>query len=58
MLKQYSHACLKLGQQSLSREDIPSALNYFEKSIDTPDNLGEKYHLLQAKAHINYRIGL
>ena len=54
VLKQYSHACLRLGQSALMQNDGRSALDYFEKSLNTPDSLGEKYHPLQAKAHINY----
>lgn len=58
VLKQYTYACLKLGQQALKADDPSSALQYFEQSIDTPDNLGEKYHPLQAVAHINYWKGM
>ncbi|MEL7121837.1 MAG: tetratricopeptide repeat protein, partial [Bacteroidota bacterium] len=54
VLKQYSYACLKLGQQAMEANDPATALSYFNKSLNTPDNLGEKYHPLQAVAHINY----
>jgi hypothetical protein len=30
------------------------AIEYFVKADQVPDNLGEKYHPLQSKAHINY----
>ncbi|UZR96858.1 DUF5107 domain-containing protein [Chondrinema litorale] len=58
VLKQYTYACLKLGQQALAKGDAKLAITYFEKSLNTPDNLGEKYHPLQAKAHINYWKGM
>jgi tetratricopeptide (TPR) repeat protein len=58
VLKQYSHACLKLGQNALAANDAMLALTYFERAIDTPDSLGEKYHPLQAVAHINYWKGV
>lgn len=58
VLKQYTHACLKLGEIALQEGDASTALVYFEKSLNTPDNLGEKYHPLQAVAHINYWKGM
>jgi tetratricopeptide (TPR) repeat protein len=54
VLKQYTDACLALGQEALKAGDADTALHYFIQSMDTPDNLGEKYHPLQAVAHINY----
>ena len=54
VLRQFTYACLKLGQQALKTGDADTALAWFLKSMDTPDNLGEKYHPLQAVAHINY----
>ncbi len=58
VLRQFTHACLKLGQIALHDGDARAALDYFEKSMNTPDNLGEKYHPLQAVAHINYWKGM
>ncbi|WP_221932452.1 DUF5107 domain-containing protein [Carboxylicivirga sp. M1479] len=58
VLRQYTYACLKLGQVALQQGDAETALTYFTKSMDTPDNLGEKYHPLQAVAHINYWKGM
>jgi tetratricopeptide (TPR) repeat protein len=58
VLKQFTHACLKLGQLALLKGHAQTALEYFEKSVNTPDNLGEKYHPLQAVAHINYWKGM
>lgn len=58
VLQQYSYACIKLGENELEKENSGEALKYFEKAENTPDNLGEKYHPLQAKAHINYWKGM
>ncbi len=58
VLRQYTSACLKLGQTALENGDAQKALEFFQKSLDTPDNLGEKYHPLQAVAHINYWKGM
>ncbi|MCD6565045.1 MAG: tetratricopeptide repeat protein, partial [Bacteroidales bacterium] len=58
VLRQFTHACLKLGQLELQNGNAKTALEYFRKSMNTPDNLGEKYHLLQAVAHINYWKGM
>lgn len=58
VLRQYTYSCLKLGQIALENGDAQTALEYFAKSFDTPDNLGEKYHPLQAIAHINYLKGM
>ncbi|NND08788.1 MAG: DUF5107 domain-containing protein [Saprospiraceae bacterium] len=54
VLRQYTYANLKLGEIALNSKEPQVALDYFRKSLDTPDNLGEKYHHLQANAHINY----
>ena len=37
---------------------LAAALEHAEKAFDTPENLGEAYHLLQAKADVNYLKGL
>ncbi len=58
VLKQFTHACLQLGQLALQQGDAKKALKYFDQSMNTPDNLGEKYHPLQAVAHINYWKGM
>jgi tetratricopeptide (TPR) repeat protein len=58
VLKQYTDACLALGQEALQAGDAEKALGFFNKSLNTPDNLGEKYHPLQAVAHINYWKGM
>ena len=57
VLKQYSQACIELGQSALDAGNPKEALKYFDLATDTPDNLGEKYHPLQAKAQINYLKG-
>lgn len=57
VLAQFTRACLIIGEQKLNTGDAANALAYFRKAMDTPQNLGEAYHLLQAKAHVNYWIG-
>ncbi|MDZ8119329.1 DUF5107 domain-containing protein [Pontiella agarivorans] len=54
VLKQYTTAMLLLGQAALKNGDAADALQYFERAMQAPDNLGEAYHLLQAKADVNY----
>ncbi|WP_346854644.1 DUF5107 domain-containing protein [uncultured Draconibacterium sp.] len=58
VLRQFTYACLKLGQLALQNGDAESALQYFNRSVNVPDNLGEKYHPLQAVAHINFWKGM
>lgn len=57
VLRQFTTAKLLLGRKALESGDAATALEHFEGAMDTPDSLGEKYHLLQAKADVNYWIG-
>ncbi|MEM1084638.1 MAG: DUF5107 domain-containing protein [Verrucomicrobiota bacterium] len=57
VLRQYTTARLLLGQQALDKADAEEALKQFTLAMDTPESLGEAYHLLQAKANVNYWIG-
>jgi tetratricopeptide (TPR) repeat protein len=57
VLRQYTSARLQLGQQALAAGDAAGALEHFALALDTPPNLGEAYHLLQAKADVNYWLG-
>ena len=57
VLRQYTTARLLLGQKALDAEKADLALDHFRLAMDTPENLGEAYHLLQAKADVNYWIG-
>ena len=57
VLKQYTRAHLALGFAALERGEYAAALAHADKSFDTPQNLGEAYHLLQAKADVNYLRG-
>ncbi|MBK1827322.1 DUF5107 domain-containing protein [Haloferula rosea] len=57
VLKQYTDARLLLGQQALENDDAPGAYEQFSLAMDTPESLGEAYHLLQAKADVNYWLG-
>ncbi len=54
VIRQYTYTCLKKGQNALASNDAEKALEYFNMAENTPDNLGEKYHPLQAKAHLKY----
>lgn len=54
VLKQYTQAHLALGQRALEVSDGERALEHFEVAMQPPQNLGEAYHLLQAKADVYY----
>jgi tetratricopeptide (TPR) repeat protein len=57
VLRQYTTARILLGQQALASGDAKAAHREFSLAMDTPESLGEAYHLLQAKANVNYWIG-
>ena len=57
VLKQYTGARLLLGRKALDRGDASAALVHFEGAMHPPENLGEAYHLLQAKADVSYWTG-
>jgi len=57
VLRQYTTARILLGRAALESDDPTTAHEHFSHAMDTPDSLGEKYHLLQAKADVNYWIG-
>ena len=54
VLRQFTTAHLLLGRRALETGQPEAALAHFSGAMDTPDSLGEKYHLLQAKADVNY----
>ena len=58
VLAQYTRAHLELGRASLASGDYAAALDHAERAFATPQNLGEAYHLLQAKADVNYLRGM
>ena len=58
VLKQYTRAHLELGRAALDNGDFSVALAHADRSFDTPQNLGEAYHLLQAKADVNWLRGM
>ena len=71
VLAQYTRAHLALGWAAVAgrppyrgadagraASPLAAALQHAEKAFDTPENLGEAYHLLQAKADVNYLKGL
>ena len=57
VLGQYTSARLLLGRRALQAGDATVALEHFQRALQPPDNLGEAYHLLQAKADVNYWTG-
>ncbi len=57
VLRQYTSARLLLGQSALKSGRAAEALEHFQLAMSPPQNLGEAYHLLQAKADVNYWTG-
>jgi tetratricopeptide (TPR) repeat protein len=57
VLRQYTTARLLLGREALAAGDAAKAHAHFTAAMAAPENLGEAYHLLQAKADVNYWIG-
>ncbi|MBK1875932.1 DUF5107 domain-containing protein [Pelagicoccus mobilis] len=58
VLRQYTTARLLIGQRALNTGDAEEALEQFELAMQPPQNLGEAYHLLQAKADVSYWTGM
>jgi tetratricopeptide (TPR) repeat protein len=58
VLRQFTTARILLGNQALAADDAAAALTHFTGAMETPANLGEAYHLFQAKADVNYWIGM
>ena len=58
VLRQFTTAHLLLGKLALEEGDPVTALAHFSGAMDTPESLGEAYHLLQAKADVNYWCGM
>jgi hypothetical protein len=57
VLGEFTKAHLLLGQVALENGEAGKAFEHFTGAMDTPESLGEAYHLLQAKADVNYWIG-
>ena len=57
VLRQFTTAHISLGREFLASGEAVAALRHFTGAMDTPESLGEAYHLLQAKADVNYWIG-
>lgn len=57
VLRQFTAAKLLLGRAALDGGDAATALAHFAGAMETPESLGEAYHLLQAKADVNYWLG-
>lgn len=54
VLRQFTTARILLGRMALEAGDAAAALDHFEGAMETPESLGEAYHLHQAKADVNY----
>jgi tetratricopeptide (TPR) repeat protein len=57
VLRQFTTAHILMGRKDLDAGNAESALAHFAAAMDTPESLGEAYHLLQAKADVNYWTG-
>ena len=58
VLRQYTSARILLGRRALGDGDADQALEHFQLAMQPPQNLGEAYHLLQAKADVSYWTGM
>ncbi|MGJ3243748.1 MAG: DUF5107 domain-containing protein [Opitutales bacterium] len=54
VLRQYTRARLLLGQEALEQGNAQQAFDHVDQALNTPDNLGEAYYPLQAKADVTY----
>ena len=57
VLRQFTSAKLLLGRDALEAGDAEAAREHFASAMRTPENLGEAYHPLQAKADVNHWLG-
>ena len=57
VLRQFTSARILSGRRALAAGDAAGALGHFTGAMDTPANLGEAYHLHQARADVNYWTG-
>jgi tetratricopeptide (TPR) repeat protein len=57
VLREYSAACLRLGQRALAAGSADEALRCFTRALHPPPSLGEAAHLLQARADVNHWLG-
>ena len=58
VLREYTAAHIALGREALAAGDAAAALAHFQGAMETPESLGEAYHLLQAKADVWYWSGM
>lgn len=54
VVEQYKRARIEIGKQLLNQDNAAEALEQFELALQPPENLGEAFHLLQAKADVCY----
>lgn len=57
VLREHKTARLLLGRRALADGNAADALVQFGLALESPPNLGEAHHLLQAKADANYWLG-
>jgi tetratricopeptide (TPR) repeat protein len=57
VLRQYTLACLRIGERKLELGSPEEALRTFELALRPPESLGEAPHLLQARADVHYWLG-
>lgn len=57
VLRQYTEAHLRLGRSTLEAGEPELALRHATLAFETPENLGEAYHLLQTKADVSFLRG-
>ena len=58
VLRQFTLAMIGLGNEQLDGGNPEAALEHFSQALDTPENLGEAYHLHQTRADVNYWMGI
>ena len=58
VLSQFTRAHLLLGQKDLDNGNPRSALDHFESCLQPPESLGEAWHLLANRSHIEYWTGV
>lgn len=58
VLTQHEWSQMLMGYSALDAGDAPRARDHFESAIRVPENLGESRHLLAARSHLDYSLGL
>lgn len=58
VLAQHEWSQVLMGYAALDAGDAPRARDHFAAAIRVPENLGESRHLLAARSHLDYSLGL